>query len=833
MNIVAAFMTLLLVVSTPVAASALTGSESAFGYQFTDSSEGGGPAYSFDDISSSGTRWNSGDDETLNVQIGFGFSFYGITYTDLWLGSNGYLTFGSGSTEYLAYSFPYPGLTTPMIAPLFLDLATSAGGGIYYETKGSAPNRTFIVQWQDSDYSGSITADRATFQAILHEGTGQIDFQYADVSFGDPAYDMGAAGTVGIDRADSTTALQYSYNTPSLAAGLAIRFFYIDADGDGFPDVSDTCADMPNSDQSNIVCDPTGDYDGDGILNNTDNCSLVPNSDQQDTDSDGIGDACDPDIDGDTILNAADNCPLMANPDQKDTDSDGMGDACDDDIDGDTILNAVDNCPLVFNGDQTDMDGNDIGDLCDADIDGDGLTNEQDNCPLVANPGQADSDSDGSGDACTTVHCVSTSAGLQAALDTAAGNGKDNIIRLVQGTYLLSDNGGQKFAYTAIRKPQSLRLLGGYTPGCSSWVADPFSTILDGEHLDQSASGAGGVLSVTLDSPLPYVDFVLDGLTIENGAADSAAGLSVHADGPFVEGLAGITIRNTVISNNTLNPSSGFSAGGLSVNAHKGNILLANNLITGNRAVTYAGGGLIRSTAGRVDIINNTVTGNVVDETLNGTAGGLYIELGGAATGAYVYNNILFGNSAWNMRDIVVNSFSSGPVHAFNNDIGDAGLGVMSLFTAQGNNISEDPLFAGPADYHLAPASPAIDAGSNSAPSLQVSDIVGAARLLEAAVDIGAYESPDIPVRRKTGDVPVEHYNSLQEAFTDAPSADDVLEAKEMTFAGGLLCSQSNPVLLKGGFNPGFLSNAGRHTIISPLLTISGAAVTTENITIR
>jgi hypothetical protein len=100
-----------------------------------------------------------------------------------------------------------------------------------------------------------------------------------------------------------------------------------DGDGDGVPDVDDTCP---------LAADPSQpDGDHDRVGDACDACPSAFDPDQPDGDDDGPGDACDAcphdaqnDEDGDGVCGDVDNCPTVANPDQADSNSDGVGDAC-------------------------------------------------------------------------------------------------------------------------------------------------------------------------------------------------------------------------------------------------------------------------------------------------------------------------------------------------------------------------------------------------------------------------------------------------------------------------------------------------------------------------
>lgn len=133
------------------------------------------------------------DDGTLNVAIGFNFNFDSTTYNRIFINTNGALVptnstpaqdDGSGldlwaiSTEAKGY---------PIIAPFWSDMMTppftgsdyNDGHGIYYGT-GSlrTGKKVFVCRWVGHKTSYTAHRGHITFEAVLHEDSNIIEFNY-------------------------------------------------------------------------------------------------------------------------------------------------------------------------------------------------------------------------------------------------------------------------------------------------------------------------------------------------------------------------------------------------------------------------------------------------------------------------------------------------------------------------------------------------------------------------------------------------------------------------------------------------------------------------------
>jgi hypothetical protein len=163
--------------------------------------------FQFTDISGSGTPLDLDDDGSANVTMPFRFNLFGTSSDQLCINNNGFMLFD--------WSKPCGGFhqdlgiptdqirSTGMIAPLWDDLFT--GGNVYYEIVGDAPNRRFIVQWNQKNHYDDGVSDPGgvTFEAILDETTGTLSFQYLNTLFGNaqhPEWDRGGSATVGFQQ---------------------------------------------------------------------------------------------------------------------------------------------------------------------------------------------------------------------------------------------------------------------------------------------------------------------------------------------------------------------------------------------------------------------------------------------------------------------------------------------------------------------------------------------------------------------------------------------------------------------------------------------------------
>ncbi len=194
------------------------GGPDAFGHSWVDSDEGAGVTYDWVDISGVGTPVSLGDDDASGpIPIGFSFGFYDSVYTELYIGSNGIVTFDEPSSLRVNLELPTE-YQRAMIAPFWDDLDPSKGGAIYFYS--DTPNDRFIVTFDDIRlYYSSTGTGSLNFQVILYTD-GRIVLQYAVM---DPGLEDLLSCTIGIQNSEYDDGLQVVRNAAYLHDYLAIE----------------------------------------------------------------------------------------------------------------------------------------------------------------------------------------------------------------------------------------------------------------------------------------------------------------------------------------------------------------------------------------------------------------------------------------------------------------------------------------------------------------------------------------------------------------------------------------------------------------------------------
>jgi hypothetical protein len=146
---------------------------------------------------------------TGQIPIGFPFNFYGNTYTTAVIQSNGILGFGPFTfTGYNSFSIPALGNPNNYIAGFFADIDIRYGGTITYQTVGVAPNRQFVVSYDNVvpyNLGSAAGTGTASFQIVLNEN-GSFNVIISQLSANWLASTSGALATSGAENNTGTYA---------------------------------------------------------------------------------------------------------------------------------------------------------------------------------------------------------------------------------------------------------------------------------------------------------------------------------------------------------------------------------------------------------------------------------------------------------------------------------------------------------------------------------------------------------------------------------------------------------------------------------------------------
>ena len=140
------------------------------------------------DITGTGTGLSLGDDNMSGMKnLGFDFTFYDQTFSQVNISMNGFFTFQnnfsvSRSRNYRSETLPATSFNYSVF-PAWSDFIRRSSGNQspYIQTFGQTADtdQYFVIMWDNvSEYSNGL---KSTFQAILYETTNEISFRYDEL----------------------------------------------------------------------------------------------------------------------------------------------------------------------------------------------------------------------------------------------------------------------------------------------------------------------------------------------------------------------------------------------------------------------------------------------------------------------------------------------------------------------------------------------------------------------------------------------------------------------------------------------------------------------------
>jgi gliding motility-associated-like protein len=127
----------------------------------------------------------SDDSQAGPFNIGFSFCFFGTTYTQFWIGSNGWVSFTAAQPNtFASSSIPSTAANVPkncIMGPWQDWYPLTNQANVSYQVLGTAPCRRLVVSWKDIQmYSCWASQGLGRFQIVIYEGTNLIENHIAN-----------------------------------------------------------------------------------------------------------------------------------------------------------------------------------------------------------------------------------------------------------------------------------------------------------------------------------------------------------------------------------------------------------------------------------------------------------------------------------------------------------------------------------------------------------------------------------------------------------------------------------------------------------------------------
>ena len=161
-----------------------------------------------------------GDDDYTTFVLPFAFTFYGQNYAAGsvgWVSVNGLLGFNPlNAGDYCCNATFSNGAPTNTIYAGWFDLY----GSVSTQTNGAAGNREMVFTWNGNEYDPDGEGAMNRFQAILHETSNDIEFQYDQLN--DLLHYTSVGGIRGDESTNGLDFIDFSQNVTLSNVGLLI-----------------------------------------------------------------------------------------------------------------------------------------------------------------------------------------------------------------------------------------------------------------------------------------------------------------------------------------------------------------------------------------------------------------------------------------------------------------------------------------------------------------------------------------------------------------------------------------------------------------------------------
>jgi serine protease len=304
-------------------------------------------------------------------------------------------------------------------------------------------------------------------------------------------------------------------------------------------------------------------------------------------------------------------------------------------------------------------------------------------------------------------------------------NGKAITVKSSGGAAVTTIDGGNAGAVVSFVTGETNKsVLQGFTiqHGNTGVYADFASPIIENNRIINNTASFGGGLYILGASTAQVLRNTFTG----NTGSSAGGAIALFAAGAVL------------IKDNRIYKNNGGSEGGAIWMVNEADEIIVQNLMYGDVASSgtefYS---LIPQSTTGYRLINNTI----VSTNANADAA---VVADGFNTNAELMNNIIIAPST-EVAVLCNPIYNDGPPIVQYNDAfsatGTSYSGSCTGFDGTNGNISANPLFVSKANYQLQIGSPAIGAGTTSAPDLPKTDFANKPRIVGGKIDMGAYEN--------------------------------------------------------------------------------------------